>query len=79
MQELHDLKDEDLRVLAQGRRCTGAASASAASPGQRDQVQGAKIEKIAFQLALAEGWKFGAKTEAIAPSSAVALRDACCG
>jgi hypothetical protein len=67
MQELHDLKDEDLRGLA-----PEAVAALAQQMLQRLRRQDseikfkdAKIEKITFQLARLKAWKFGAKTEAM--------------
>ncbi|SFO89544.1 Transposase [Variovorax sp. OK605] len=67
MQELHDLKDEDLRGLA-----PEAVTALAQQMLQRLRHQDseikfkdAKIEKITFQLARLKAWKGGAKTEAM--------------
>jgi transposase len=67
MQELHDLKDEDLQGLA-----PEAVAALAQQMLQRLRCQDselkfkdAKIEKITFQLAQLKAWKFGAKTEAM--------------
>ncbi|KLN56375.1 IS66 family transposase [Variovorax paradoxus] len=67
MQELHDLKDEDLRGLAPE---TVAALAHQMLQRLRRQdgeikFKDAKIEKITFQLARLKAWKFGAKTEAM--------------
>ncbi|MDP9912243.1 transposase [Variovorax boronicumulans] len=67
MQELHDLKDEDLRGLAPE---TVAALAHQMLQRLRRQdgeikFKDAKIEKITFQLAQLKAWKFGAKTESM--------------
>jgi transposase len=67
MQELRDLKDEDLKGLAPEAIAQLATQMLRRLRQQDSEIQfkDAKIEKITLQLARLKAWKFGAKTEAM--------------
>jgi len=67
MQELHDLKDEDLQGLAPEAVAALAQQMLQRLRRQNSEIKfkDAKIEKITLQLARLKAWKFGAKTEAM--------------
>lgn len=67
MQELHDLKDDDLQGLSP-EAIVALAQQMLGRLRQQDseiRFKDAKIEKITFQLARLKAWKFGAKAEAM--------------
>ncbi|RUR71920.1 IS66 family transposase [Variovorax guangxiensis] len=79
MQQLHDLKDEDLQGLA-----PEAVAALVRQMLQRLRQQDseiklkdAKIEKITFELARLKRWKFGAKAEAMSAEQRRLFEETC--
>ncbi|WP_418117924.1 hypothetical protein [Variovorax sp. 350MFTsu5.1] len=77
MQELHDLKDEDLQGLAPEAVAAPAQQILQRLRRQDSEIKfkDAKIEKITLQLARLKAWRFGVKAEAMTAEQRRLLED----